>query len=57
LLSGDAASLDLGVEVRVLVRPLYNKVDYSGLTRGVTFLIKEGAQTVGQGMVLQTSSN
>jgi hypothetical protein len=57
LLSGDAASLDLGVEVRVLVRPLYNKVDYSGLTRGVTFLIKEGAQTVGQDMVLQTSSN
>lgn len=39
-------------EVRLTMTSLYENVDYSGLKRGVSFLIKEGSNTVGEGVVL-----
>ena len=45
-------AFEQGEEVAVRMRLLYDKVDYSALKRGTTFLIKEGAHTVGEGVVI-----
>lgn len=65
VVNGDRAQTYLGVvfsngpetfsaseEVRASIELIYEKVDYSPLKRGTSFEIKEGAHTVGEGMVL-----
>lgn len=49
---GGPESFSADDEVSLQLRKLYDKIDYSGLIRGTTFLIKEGANTVGEGVVL-----
>jgi hypothetical protein len=51
VLSG-LAEARFGEEVEVIACLTYPKVDYSGLKKGVTFMIMEGARCVGEGCVI-----
>lgn len=65
VLDGDPAATYLGVEivacdddlsfdvdVHVVASLPYERVDYSGLKPGASFKIREGARTVGEGVVV-----
>ena len=49
---GGPPAFEPGEEVAVQMRLVYDKVDYSALTPDIIFLIKEGARTVGEGVVV-----
>ncbi len=46
-----SSPIEFNTDIQTTVKLPYNEIDYSPLSSGVTFIIKEGSKTVGTGCV------